>query len=139
MRLIGFSLGADDRNRTALLPFQAITGRNLPSASKFIFGPARWLRGFIKPPEGYGLNYLDFKAEEISDPCGTERRRSLQAEHYASGDVYWRFAVTTGLSAPEATGLARKAIRDLVRDLVPGDRLRNAGALARASIRQDPS
>ena len=39
------------------------------------------------------------------------------AEHYASGDVYWRFAVTTGLGSPEATGLARKAIRDLVKIL----------------------
>ena len=116
MRLIGLSLGADDRNRTALMPFQAITGRNLPSASKFIFGPARWLRGFIKPPEGYGLAYLDFKAEEVAILAARSGDDRL-AEHYASGDVYWRFAVTTGLGAPEATGLARKAIRDLVKIL----------------------
>jgi DNA polymerase I len=114
MRLIGLSLGADDRNRTALMPFQAITGRNLPSASKFIFGPARWLRGFIKPPEGYGLAYLDFKAEEVAILAARSGDDRL-AEHYASGDVYWRFAVTTGLGAPEAAGLARKAIRDLVK------------------------
>ena len=116
MRLIGLSLGADDRNCTALMPFQAITGRNLPSASKFIFGPARWLRGFIKPPEGYGLAYLDFKAEEVAILAARSGDDRL-AEHYASGDVYWRFAVTTGLGAPEATGLARKAIRDLVKIL----------------------
>ena len=115
MRLIGLSLGADDRNRTALMPFQAITGRNLPSASKFIFGPARWLRGFIKPPEGYGLAYLDFKAEEVAILAARSGDDRL-AEHYASGDVYWRFAVTTGLGAPEATGLARKA-SDLVKIL----------------------
>jgi DNA polymerase I len=116
MRLIGLSLGTDDRNRTALMPFQAITGRNLPSASKFIFGPARWLRGFIKPLEGYGLAYLDFKAEEVAILAAQSGDDRL-AEHYASGDVYWRFAVTTGLGAPEATGLARKAIRDLVKIL----------------------
>jgi hypothetical protein len=39
------------------------------------------------------------------------------ADHYATGDVYWRFAVTTGLGAPAATGLGRKAIRDLVKVL----------------------
>ena len=38
--------------------------------------------------------------------------------------LYWRFAVTTGLGAPEATGPRfAKAIRDLVRDLVPSDQL----------------
>ena len=116
MRLIGLEIGADGRNRTALMPFQAITGRNLPSASKFIFGPARWLRGFIKPPEGFGLAYLDFKAEEVAIAAALSGDARL-AEHYASGDPYWRFAVTTGLGAPEATGLARKAIRDLVKVL----------------------
>ena len=137
MRLIGLEIGADERNRTALMPFQAITGRNLPSASKFIFGPARWLRGFIKPPEGYGLAYLDFKAEEVAILAARSGDDRL-AEHYASGDVYWRFAVTTGLGAPEATGLARKAIRDLVKVLVPGDQLRNASAVSLAQNRQDP-
>jgi DNA polymerase I len=116
MRLIGLEIGADERNRTALMPFQAITGRNLPSASKFIFGPARWLRGFIKPPEGFGLAYLDFKAEEVAIAAALSGDDRL-AEHYASGDPYWRFAVTTGLGAPEATGLERKAIRDLVKVL----------------------
>jgi len=59
MRLIGLEIGQDGRNRCSLMPFQAITGRNLPSSRKFIFGPARWLRGFIRPSEGYGLAYLD--------------------------------------------------------------------------------
>ena len=95
MRLIGLEIGADGRNRTGLMPFQAITGRNLPSASKFIFGPARWLRGFIKPPEGFGLAYLDFKAEEVAIAAALSGDARL-AEHYASGDVYWRFAVATG-------------------------------------------
>ncbi len=116
MRLIGLEIGADGRNRTALMPFQAITGRNLPSASKFIFGPARWLRGFIKPPEGFGIAYLDFKAEEVAIAAALSGDARL-AEHYASGDPYWRFAVATGLGAPEATGLTRKAIRDLVKVL----------------------
>jgi DNA polymerase I len=114
MRSAGLAIGAGDRNRTQLKPFQAITGRNLPSTSEFIFGPARWMRGFIKPPEGFGLAYLDFKAEEVAIMAAFSKDARL-AEHYASGDVYWRFAVATGLDDPTATGLARKAIRDLVK------------------------
>ena len=117
MRLIGLSLGvADDQDRTALMPFQAITGRNLPSASKFIFEAGALAARFHQAAGGYGLAYLDFKAEEVAIIAARSGDDRL-AEHYASGDPYWRFAVTTGLGAPEATGLARKAIRDLVKIL----------------------
>jgi len=116
MRLTNLAIGADGRNRTGLLPFVAITGRNAPKASEFIFGPARWLRGFIKPPEGFGLAYLDFKAEEVAIAAALSGDARL-AEHYASGDVYWRFAVAARLGDVNATGLARKAIRDLVKVL----------------------
>jgi DNA polymerase I len=85
MRLIGLEIGADGRNRAALMPFQAITGRNLPSASKYIFGPARWLRGFIKPAEGFGLAYLDFASEEVAIAAALSGDACL-AEHYASDD-----------------------------------------------------
>ena len=83
MRLIELAIGADGRNRTGLKPFSTITGRNAPSASEFIFGPARWLRGFIKPPEGFGLAYLDFKAEEVAIVAAMSGDARL-AEHYAS-------------------------------------------------------
>ena len=60
MRLTGLEVGADGRNRCLLSPFKAMTGRNQPSNTKFIFGPARWMRSLIKPPEDYGLAYVDF-------------------------------------------------------------------------------
>jgi DNA polymerase I len=116
MRLTKLAIGADGRNRTGLSPFATITGRNAPKASEFIFGPARWLRGFIKPPEGFGLAYLDYKAEEVA--IGAARSGDARlAEHYASGDVYWRFGLAAGIGDPAATGPARKAIRDLVKVL----------------------
>ena len=43
--------GRDGRNRTLLSPFSAKTGRNQPSTTKFVFGPAKWVRGLIKPEE----------------------------------------------------------------------------------------
>jgi len=38
-----------------LSPFASKTGRNQPSNSMYIFGPSVWVRGLIKPPEGYAV------------------------------------------------------------------------------------
>ena len=119
MRLIGLEIGADWRNRTALMPFQAITGRNLPSASKFIFGPARWLRGFIRPPEGFGLAYLDFVSEEVAIAAALAGDARL-AEHYSSGDPYMRFAIAAGLAPQDASQQTHGAIRDACKSLFLG-------------------
>src|SRR5262249_23110308 len=64
LRLTGLTVGADGRNRCLLSPFGSVTGRNQPSNTKFIFGPAVWMRGLIRPPEGHGLAYVDFSAQE---------------------------------------------------------------------------
>ena len=59
LRVEKLTVGIDGRNRTLLGPFGASTGRNTPSASKFIFGPSVWLRSLIRPPEGRSLAYVD--------------------------------------------------------------------------------
>src|SRR5262249_2297022 len=43
------AVGRDGRNRCLLSPFATSTGRNAPSNSKFVFGPAAWVRGLIRP------------------------------------------------------------------------------------------
>ena len=43
LRLTGLEVGSDGRNRCLLSPFRAVTGRNQPSNTKFIFGPSTWL------------------------------------------------------------------------------------------------
>jgi hypothetical protein len=65
MRLSDLAVGGDGRNRTMLSAFQARTGRNQPSNTKFIFGPAVWLRGLIKPPPGHGVAYIDWQQQEF--------------------------------------------------------------------------
>jgi len=55
LRLTGLTIGSDGRNRTALFPFSTLTGRNAPSNTKFIFGPANWIRGLMRPPPGHVL------------------------------------------------------------------------------------
>src|SRR5262249_13693296 len=60
LKLRSLTIGADGRNRTPLWAFGSKTGRNTPSNSKFAFGPAVWVRSFIKPEPGYALAYLDW-------------------------------------------------------------------------------
>jgi hypothetical protein len=43
------AVGRDGRNRTLLGPYGTKTGRNAPSNSKFVFGPAKCLRFLIAP------------------------------------------------------------------------------------------
>jgi DNA polymerase I-like protein with 3'-5' exonuclease and polymerase domains len=107
MKVADLAVGADDRHRVSLHPFRTITGRNAPTGS--IFGPARWMRGLIRPPPGFGLAYLDFAAEEVAIAAALSHDARL-AEHYQSEDVYWRFAV--------AAGLDRRGDRKTVRALV---------------------
>jgi DNA polymerase-1 len=65
MRLSDLAVGSDGRNRTLLSAFRARTGRNQPSNTRFIFGPAVWLRGLIEPPPGLGIAYVDWAQQEF--------------------------------------------------------------------------
>ena len=81
MRLSDLPVGSDSRNRCSLAPFRSITGRNQPSTSNFIFGPAKCLRGLIRPEEGCGLAYIDFISQEIAIAAGLSGD-GLMARHY---------------------------------------------------------
>ena len=65
MRLNDLAVGPDGRNRALLSAFRSRTGRNQPSNSTFIFGPAVWLRGLIKPEPGNALAYIDWSQQEF--------------------------------------------------------------------------
>ena len=65
LRLEALAVGADGRNRCLLSAFRSRTGRNQPSNSKFIFGPATWLRSLIRPEPGMALAYVDFSSQEM--------------------------------------------------------------------------
>jgi DNA polymerase I-like protein with 3'-5' exonuclease and polymerase domains len=56
------------------------------------------MRGLIKPLPGHGVAYLDFAAEEVAIAAALSHDARL-AEHYSSGDPYWRFAVAAGLDS----------------------------------------
>src|SRR5262249_39452799 len=65
LRLNDLGVGNDRRNRALLGAFGTKTGRNAPSNSKFIFGPAKWLRFLITPPPGRVLAHRDYCQQEV--------------------------------------------------------------------------
>lgn len=116
-RTFSLTVGTDGRNRTSLMPFSSITGRNQPSTSKFIFGLPRWMRSLIIPPPGKALIELDFAQEEfLIAAVLSDDRRMLEA--YRSGDPYMHTAILAGAAPPGATKVSHPDIRNLFKTAV---------------------
>jgi hypothetical protein len=112
LRLNDLRVGRDGRNRTLLSPFRARTSRKQPSNSKYIFGPAVWLRSLIKPPEGCGLSYIDFEQQEFGIAAALSGD-PLMAAAYSSCDPYLEFAKQAGAAPQDATKQTHAAMREL--------------------------
>ena len=119
LKLNKLSVGQDGRNRTLLSPFAAKTGRNQPSTAKFIFGPAKWVRGLIKPEIGMSLAYCDWSSQEIAIAAALSRDELLW-KAYESGDPYIAFAIQAGLAPLDATKETHKDIRNRCKSVVLG-------------------
>ena len=117
LRLNDLTVGRDNRNRFIVSAFQARTGRNQPSNSKFIFGPSVWLRGLIKPPPGHGVAYIDWSQQEFGIAAALSRDANMLAA-YESGDPYLAFAKQAGAVPPDATKQSHSAQRDLFKACV---------------------
>ena len=111
MRLADLAIGNDGRNRCLLSAFRARTGRNQPSNSKFIFGPAVWLRGLIQPKPGHGIAYVDWSQQEFGIAAALSGD-PLMMDAYQSGDPYLAFAKQAGAVPEDATKKSHKAERD---------------------------
>jgi DNA polymerase I len=111
MRLADLAVGADGRNRCLLSAFRARTGRNQPSNSRFIFGPAVWLRSLIQPGPDQGLAYIDWSQQEFGIAAALSGD-PLMIAAYESGDPYLEFAKQAGAVPPEATKKTHKAERE---------------------------
>jgi hypothetical protein len=113
------AVGRDGRNRSYLAPFQTKTGRNAPAGGGFVFQPARWLRGLIRPDPGCGLIYLDYAQQEFAIAAWLSGDAAMQAA-YLSGDPYHAFGVQSGLITSGMTEEQRKAVRQQCKALVLG-------------------
>jgi hypothetical protein len=111
MRLNELAVGSDGRNRCLLSAFGSRTGRNQPSNAKFVFGPAVWLRGLIRPEPGRALAYLDYEQQEFGIGGALSGDRAMM-EAYASGDPYLSFAKQAGAVPVDATKHTHAAERD---------------------------
>jgi hypothetical protein len=112
MRLNELAIGSDGRNRCLLSPFASRTGRNQPSNTKFIFGPAVWLRGLICPHPGQAVAYLDYEQQEFGIGAALSGDRAMR-DAYQSGDPYLTFAKQAGAVPVHATKTSHKTERDL--------------------------
>jgi hypothetical protein len=119
LRLADLAVGADGRNRTMLSPFRAKSGRNQPSASKFMFGPSVWLRSLIRPGPGRALAYIDYSSQEIAVAAALSGDAAMQRA-YESGDPYIAFAIDAGLVPLGATKASHKAVRERCKAVVLG-------------------
>jgi hypothetical protein len=116
LRLTGLSIGPDGRNRCMLSIFQTVTGRNAPSNSAFIYGPARWMRSLIVPRPGFALASIDWKTQEIAIAAALSGDEKLLAA-YRSGDVYIAFARDAGIMAP---CVVDREVRQICKTIVLG-------------------
>lgn len=111
MRLNELKIGADGRNRCLLSPFSSRTGRNQPSSSSYIFGPAVWLRNLIKAEPGKAIAYLDFEQQEFAIAAYLSKDEPMMAA-YQSGDPYLAFAIQAGAAPADATKESHQQVRD---------------------------
>jgi hypothetical protein len=119
LRLRELAVGADGRNWAMLSPFRARTGRNQPSNSRFIFGPACWLRGLIRPGPGRAVAYLDWEQQGFGVGAALSGDPAM-IEAYRSGDPYLTFGKQAGRLAADATKETHAAERERFKACVLG-------------------
>jgi DNA polymerase-1 len=111
LRLNDLAIGRDGRNRTMLSAFRSRTGRNQPSNTRSIFGPATWVRGFIRPEPGHGLAYIDYDQQEWGIAAALSGDEAMRTA-YESGDAYVAFAAQAGAVPAGATKATHRAERE---------------------------
>jgi hypothetical protein len=110
LRSTKLKVGADSRARTMLWAFGAKTGRTQPSASEYIFSPAKWMRFLPKPEPGKALAYLDFRAQEFGIAAWYSRDDKMLAA-YVEGDPHTALARQAGAITDATLREHRKKIR----------------------------
>jgi hypothetical protein len=121
MRLFtDLTIGEDGRNRVMLSAFGSRTGRNQPSNAKFIFGTSTWIRGFIKPPPGYGIAYIDWTSQEVCIGAALSGDANMKADTAVGRDPYIEFGIRAGLLPAGAIKKGNEDVRDMLKACVLG-------------------
>jgi hypothetical protein len=119
LRLNKLAVGPDGRNRVMLSPFRSKTGRNQPSNAKYVFGPATWIRGLIKPRPGWAIAYVDWEQQEFGVGAALSGDAAM-IDAYLSGDPYLAFAKQIGLVPPDGLREDYDAEREICKSCILG-------------------
>jgi hypothetical protein len=119
LRLNDLQVGSDGRARTLLGAYGTKTGRNAPSNSKFVFGPAKWIRFLIAPPPGLALIHRDYCQQEVRIAAVVSGDAAL-LQACESGDVYLGIAKQLGFISDSMSRTELKAVRTLFKTVVLG-------------------
>jgi hypothetical protein len=120
LKLHALQVGRDGRNRAAPLgAYGTKTGRNAPSNSKFVFGPAKWLRFLIAPPHGRALIHRDYSQQEMRIAALLSGDAAL-LQACESSDVYLGMAKQLGLAPQDATPETHAPVRALFKTVTLG-------------------
>jgi DNA polymerase I-like protein with 3'-5' exonuclease and polymerase domains len=101
-------VGPDNINRSALMPFGTLSGRNAPSTTAFAFNLATCLRTLVDPRwmpnyerDGYALAYLDYGQQEFAIQAQRSGDEKM-IDAYKSGDPYTYYPQQAGYTPEEA-------------------------------------
>jgi DNA polymerase-1 len=119
LRLNALTVGNDGRARCLLGPYGSKTARNQPSNSRYPFGPAKWIRFLITPPQGHVLVHRDYCQQEVQIAAVISGDDELLAA-CLSGDVYLGIAKLLGLAPADATPESHKPTRAMFKTVVLG-------------------
>jgi hypothetical protein len=121
LRLNGYNVGCDGRNRCMLSPFGSQTGRNQPSNKRFIFGGPGWIRRLIKPDKGMAIAYLDYSQQEFAIAAVLSGDKNMMDAYWGPlEDPYMAFAIQAGAAPSGATKATHSAVRSLYKQAVLG-------------------
>ncbi len=77
------------------------------------------MRGLIRPPEGWGIAYVDFSSQEVAIAAAFSGDERMMAG-YAEGDPYLAFARAARLAPADATKATHGAVRERCKAIVLG-------------------
>jgi hypothetical protein len=117
LRLNRIGVGVDGRCRTALMPFASKTSRNQPGSASYIFGPAKWIRFFIRPAPGRVLIHRDYSQQEVCIAAAVSGDEALLAA-CETGDAYIAMAKQFGFVPADATKETHPEVRDVFKTVV---------------------
>jgi hypothetical protein len=114
------TIGADGFSRCPIIPFWTKTGRNQPQAKDKMFLPGlpTWLHGLIKPPPGWAIFELDFRAEEVGLMAALSGDPAM-IEDYLK-EPYVEFARRAGLIPTDPAPAVLREIRNTCKPVVLG-------------------